>query len=403
MIIVADENIPFAREIFGNLGEVRLMPGRNVDREILHDAAVLVVRSVTAVNEKLLRDSPVRFVGTATIGTDHVDLSCLRQAGIVFADAAGSNANSVVEYVVAALLHLAVKNGFELEGRTIGVIGAGNVGSRVAIKARALGMRVLLNDPPLERRIDELGTISPSLPISRYSVTPEFLSLESALQADFITLHTPLTRTGLDPTFHLLDARRFEQIKRGAILLNTSRGAVVHQRALRQALESGRIAAAVLDVWENEPEIEVGMIERVALGTPHIAGYSLDGKLQGTVQIYQALARFLGRKASENFSSFLPPPVKAVFQITSGPKRIEEILHHAVSEAYDIGADDETFREAVSQSALSPAERGRKFDKLRKVYPVRREFGNYTVVYGEAAKREAGKLEGLGFKIEMAT
>jgi erythronate-4-phosphate dehydrogenase len=289
--IIADENIPCAREAFSHLGEVRLLPGRAITRESLLDADLLLVRSITPVNAKLLQNTAVRFVGTATIGTDHVDTAYLERQNIAFASATGSNANSVAEYVVAALVHRAIKHGLSLASLTLGVVGVGHVGSRVEKMATALGMRVRLNDPPLARQTHD----------------PQYLPLDALMEADVITLHTPLAREGEDATFHLFDATRLQAMKCGSMLINTSRGAVVDNAALKTALQSGHLAAAILDVWENEPDIDVELLRLVEIGTPHIAGYSLDGKLNGTHQIYLAACEFIGVAPQWRLESALPP------------------------------------------------------------------------------------------------
>jgi erythronate-4-phosphate dehydrogenase len=306
MRIVADANIPCVEEAFEAFGEVVVLPGRAITAEAVREAEVLLVRSVTPVNESLLAGSRVRFVATATIGTDHVDSGYLARRGIGFASAAGCNANAVAEYVVAALLELAQRHRYRLRDRTLGVIGVGNVGSRVVRYARALGMRVLRNDPPLGL-------------------------LEPALQADIVTLHVPLDAT----TRHMLG---WENL-RGFTLINTARGAVVDNAALLKALDANRIAAAVLDVWENEPQVMPELLDVVDLGTPHIAGYSWDGKINGTRMIYEACCRYFGWPAS--WRPVLPaPPVPQVRQVVGPGEDDEDVLREVIRQVYDIRADD---------------------------------------------------------------
>jgi len=376
--IVADENIPFAREACSTLGEVTLVAGREVTRDTLRDAEVFFCRSVTKVDRELLEGTPVRFVGTATIGTDHVDLAYLREAGIGFASAPGSNANSVAEYVVAALLVLARRGGFELESRTLGVVGVGNVGSRVVAKAEALGMRVLENDPPLARETGEA----------------RFLPLEALCKADFLTLHVPLTREGEGATWHLADAALLGSLRPAAFVLNTSRGAVVDEAALKAALAERRIAGAVLDVWEGEPTIDLGLLRLAAIGTPHIAGYSFDGKVAATQMIYRAACEFLGVEATWDPSAIMPPAGHPRLELDCAGRADEEVLREAVLTVYDIEADDRRLR----QSPEPPAERGAYFDRLRKVYPQRREFHNTTLALHGASERLRAKLAGIGFR-----
>ncbi len=377
--IIADENIPCVREAFSHLGKVRLLSGRAITRESLLDANILLVRSITPVNAKLLQNTAIRFVATATIGTDHVDTAYLEQQGITFASAAGSNANSVAEYVAAALVHHAVKHGLSLEQLTLGVVGVGHIGSRVERMAATLGMRVLLNDPPLARQTRD----------------PKYLPLNALMEADVITLHTPLTHAGEDATFHLFDAARLQAMKRGSVLINTCRGPVVDNAALKAALQSGYLAATILDVWENEPNIEVELLRMVEIGTPHIAGYSLDGKLNGTYQIYLAACEFLGVAPQWRLETALPPVDQPLIPLSLADRRIEEILQSAIQPAYDITADDRRLRACLE---MPPEERGRYFDGLRRDYPVRREFHNYLVELSGEGLAFTPQLKALGFR-----
>ncbi len=384
MKILADENIPFVREMFAELGDVHTISGREISPEAVRGVDVLLVRSITKVDRALLQGSSVKFVATATIGTDHVDEDYLAEAGIGFANAAGSNANSVAEYFFAALLELAASRGWPLESKTLGVVGVGHIGSRVVQRAKALSMKVLENDPPLQHQTGE----------------PRFVSLKSALEADIVTLHVPLTFEGQDKTFHLLNEKNLVALSTGAILLNASRGPVVDNFALKKRLKSGRPEAAVLDVWENEPTIDTELLEEVFLGTPHIAGYSLDGKANGTQMIYQAVCRFLGKEPVRRVSEFLPPPsVPEIFWEPTG--EADEIqMNKIVQKIYDIRADDSRLRRLLN---LPHDEQGVYFDSLRKNYPVRREFYNTRVIFpdSEKSKRLARKLSILGFQTNL--
>ena len=262
MKIVADPNIPFVREAFAALGEIQLVPGRQIRAETVRDAELLLVRSITPVTPALLEGSRVKFVATATIGTDHVDLGYLASRDVGFASASGSNANSVAEYVVAGLLELARRRKFRLREKTLGVVGVGNVGRRVVRYAEALGMRVLQNDPPRQRA----------------EALAHFVSLDRLLaEADIVTAHVPLVREEPEATFHLIDRDVLFSLSRRPILVNTARGAVVDNRALLPAIAGGKLGGVVLDVWENEPDISGELLAVVDLGTPHIAGYSFDG------------------------------------------------------------------------------------------------------------------------------
>ena len=409
MKIVVDENIPCAEQLFGGLGSVVYTAGRSVSPEVVADAEVLLVRSVTAVGADLLEGSAVRFVGTATIGTDHIDLAYLAGRGITFADAAGSNSNSVAEYVIVALLVIAERAGLDLAGKSIGVIGVGNVGSKVKAKAAALGLRVLANDPPLQRETND----------------PDFVSLDTVLdEADIVTCHVPLTRKGLDPTWHLLDRERLGRLGPERILLNTARGGVVDNVALKEALQKNRLGPTVLDVWEGEPNIDVGLLGEVGLGTPHIAGYSLDGKVNGTVMLYEAVCEFLGEPAERTTSSTQgrtseagrrdthalaarkhatrttaellgEAPVPRI-ELDSSSGSEQELLRRAMTGIYDIEGDDRDLRGLAKQGADG---RGKYFDRLRKEYGVRREAAHTQVRLAPYRAGLAEKLRALGFPV----
>ncbi len=299
MKIVADQNIPYAEEAFSRLGRVCLYPGREISADVLRDADILLVRTVTQVDESLLAKSPVRFVGSATIGYDHVDTAWLKSRGIGFSAAPGCNANSVGEYVAAALLTLANRHRFSLNGKTIGIIGAGNTGTRVAEKARAMGMHVLLNDPPLARKTKD----------------PIFRPLKELISdTDVLSFHVPLTSEGRDTTWHMGNKKLFDALKPGTILINCSRGPVLKTADLETALNDEIIGAAVIDVWENEPDIPCSLLKSVDIGTPHIAGYSRDGKANATRIIYREACRQLG--VSDTWTPrYLPEPVYPIVKL----------------------------------------------------------------------------------------
>jgi len=378
MKIVADANIPFVTECFSSIGEVKVLGGRQITPDVLADADVLLVRSITRVGADLLAGSKVRFVGTATIGFDHVDIDFLRRNKIGFASAPGSNANSAAEYVVAGLFEIGRKYDVDLEGKSIGIIGVGNVGSRVARKCAALGMQVRLNDPPLQRRTGDA----------------KYLPLEELLACDFITLHTPLTFDGPDKTHHLADGGFLESLKDGCVFVNASRGGVVDSGALEAAMRSGRLKAVVLDVWENEPNIDTKLLKMVDIGTPHIAGYSLDGKIAGMIMIYKSACDYFALEPEFDVEDFLPEPAVPQLKLDSKTAREQEVLSMAVRQVYSIDRDDAALRRIADE----PAEkRGTFFDGLRKNYPVRREFHNTRVIVEDAGSALAEKLRGIGF------
>jgi len=378
MILAVDEKIPYWREAFSSLGEIRLFSGRSLTPERVKGAEILIVRSITPVGPELLRGSRITFVGTASVGTDHVDLSYLRMNGIQFANAAGSNANAVSEHVVAALLEVARRRNWRLHDKSLAIIGVGHVGSAVAKKARALGMNnLLLCDPPLKETTRD----------TRY------LPLEEVLQADILTLHVPLTRTGSHPTFRMISAEILGRLAPHQFIFNTSRGAVVDGRALRDALEDGRIAGAALDVWEGEPRIDYRLLEAVDLGTPHIAGFSLMGKVRGTEMVLQALCAHRGWAVPWQGDSVLPAVQELTLDAGLTP---ETALHRGVTLAYPIVRDDARLR---ALAKLEPDVSAPEFDRLRTEYDLRPEFSRFNLRLPPESGAEAPIFAELGFRI----
>jgi erythronate-4-phosphate dehydrogenase len=391
MRIICATNMPFAEEAFSTLGQVRVMEGRDISPADVRDTDILALRSTTKVDRALLEGSRVRFVGTATIGTDHLDLDYFERAGIRWCFAPGCNANSVSEYVTAALLCLGERHGLTLEGLTLGVIGVGNVGSRVVRKARALGMRVLMNDPPRERaeKNGEAGS-------GRGELEPgPFVPLDRILaEADVITVHVPLSKDGPDRTVHLADAAFFGKARKGCLFLNAARGAVVETGALLEALASGQVGHVVLDTWEGEPRYRTDMLARSDLGTPHIAGHSFEGKVMGTVMVYREACRFLGVEPSWSHEPLMPAPLVPQIRVEAGGRPDEAVLRGIVRRLYDIEADDRRLRETAVQDA---EQRAKHFDRLRRDYPERREFQYTTILSPDASTSLRRKLGALGF------
>jgi len=379
MKIVADANIPFVKECFSSIGEVTTIGGREMTPWNVADADILLVRSITPVGVDLLAGSKIRFVGTATIGFDHIDLGFLESNNIGFASAPGSNANSAAEYVIAGLLDIAQRYALDLEGRSIGIIGVGNVGSRVAKKCAAMGMDVYLNDPPLQRQTGD----------------KKYLPLEKIYDCDFITLHTPLTFEGRDKTYHLADEKFFKSLKHRCVFVNASRGGVVDSGVLKSAIKSGRLRAVALDVWENEPEIDIELLKMVDIGTPHIAGYSLDGKIAGMIMIYKAACEHFAVEPKFDMEDFLPEPAVPELNVYLNVTNDQDALLKAVQKIYRIDKDDTRLRRVLDKPA---EDRGKYFDILRKNYPVRREFQNTSVIVKDANSSLAKKLVGIGFK-----
>jgi erythronate-4-phosphate dehydrogenase len=378
LTILADENIPFAREAFGTLGEVRLAHGRHIGRASLGDVDLLIVRSITRVDQALLAGSRVRFVGTATSGSDHIDTAEVDRLGVAWYAAIGCNANSVAEYMVTAWLTLAQRLGCTLRGKRVGVIGVGHVGSLVVEKARALGMEPMLNDPPKAR---ETG-----LDVYR--------PLDDLLDCDIVTCHTPLTSDGSDPTLHLIADKFLSRLKPGAWFCNAGRGEVVDQTALHRALDTERLGACILDVWEHEPRIDARLLERIGIATPHIAGYSLEGKLNGTRLVYGAACQFLGVTPSWSAEDAAPPPGVPHVSLHQGTREDEAVLAEAVNAVYPLLRDDERLR---ATTTLDPEARGLAFDQLRKTYPTRREFRRTGITLHGGSPAVEASLRALGF------
>jgi erythronate-4-phosphate dehydrogenase len=379
MKIIADANIPFVAECFSSIGEVITFGGREITPSVVGDADVLLVRSITQVNADLLAGSKVRFAATATIGFDHIDIDFLERNNIGFTSAPGSNANSAAEYVIAGLLEASQKCDIKLESQSIGIIGVGNVGSKVAKKCAALGMRIYLNDPPLQRQTGE----------------EKYLPLKELYDCDFITFHTPLTFEGIDKTYHLADERFFESLKKGCVFVNASRGGVVDSEALKAVTRSGRMKAVVLDVWENEPNIDMELLGMVDIGTPHIAGYSLDGKISGMIMIYKAVCEHFGLSPKYGIEDFLPEPVVPQLKIELGIDNEQNALVNAVRNIYDIREDDTKLRRIAEKSE---DKRGEYFDGLRKKYHARREFQNTKVFIEDRNSALAKMAKGIGFE-----
>lgn len=375
--ILADENIPFADDAFSGIGRVRLVNGRDITAEKLKNVDILIIRSITRVNKELLQGTPVKFVGTTTIGLDHIDIEYLNQNLIGFASAPGCNADSVAEYIFTGLLKIAVKDKFSLDDKSMGVIGYGNIGRRVSRIADSFGMKVLINDPPLQRKTGESF----------------FIPYDSALRADIITYHVPLNMTGIDKTYHMLSDVQLNNFDDKKIIINASRGSVVSNSGLKSFLAKNK-NNVILDVWENEPEIDIELLDLVHTGTPHIAGYSLEGKVNGTVMIYDSLCSFLNLK--KDWKPDLPEIRNRLIEYpyTDSP---EESLSLLISPIYEIEQDDMKLRRTLE---FGVNERGEYFDLLRKNYPVRREFTNFTVRISKGLKREINLLKALRFNLE---
>jgi len=376
--IVIDENIPFGPAAFGKLGTVTALPGRAISPEMVRDATALVVRSVTCVNAALLQGSAVQFVGTATAGCDHIDRDYLSKNRILFVSAAGANANSVAEYVISALFMHAQEHSTPLQGKTLGIIGVGHVGQLLAQKAAAIGMNLILNDPPLQRSGGKHA----------------YRSFEETCAADFVSLHVPLSYDGPDATRHLLNEKTLRAFRPETLVINTSRGEVADEAALFKAVKAGRLLPPVLDVWANEPDINWDFVRVLESGTPHIAGYALDGKIKSTQIIYEALCAALGVMPAWPHES-LGLPKASPLHIDAGTKDALTVLSNLCRQAYDLSGDRARLTALLH---LPPAARPAAFERLRKTYPVRREFRHLPLTVQGASLQLHRQITGLGFK-----
>lgn len=356
MKIVIDENISYAQEAFQQFGNVTLLHGRKITNNELKETDALIVRSITKVNEELLKGTPVKFVGTATIGTDHIDLEYLKSRNIYFSDAKGCNADAVAEYVFTSIFRIAAEQNIPLKDKIIGVVGVGNIGSRIVRLAKAVGMNVLMNDPPLKRA----------------SGSNDFVLLDKIYAADIITLHVPLNKEGEDKTVHLFNSENLKKLKDSTILINASRGQVVDNPDLLNIIEKKNLNV-VLDVWENEPDINIDLLKKVNFSSPHVAGYSLEGKVNGTTMIYNALCRFLN--VSPSWQPALPAVSNPIIELQL-ENNFEQTLNDIFHTIYDIKRDDDDMRNMIG---MQENERPKYFDALRKNYPLRREFSNYKI------------------------
>jgi erythronate-4-phosphate dehydrogenase len=373
MLVIVDDKIPFIKGILEPFMDVNYCEGRLINKTIVKNADALIVRTRTQCNAGLLEGSDVRFIATATIGYDHIDVDYCRNKGITWTNAAGSNSGSVMQYVAAALLTYANENNVDLKDHVLGVVGAGNVGKKVVRLAESIGMGVVINDPPRSRNEGNCG----------------FVSIEGILrEADMISFHVPLIKTGQDRTFHMIDDLFLEKINKGTLLINTSRGEVIDTQALKKSFGAGRLSTAILDVWENEPFIDKELLNSTFLGTPHIAGYSIDGKAKATTMAVNAISSFfnLGIEGWEPYD--LPGPENTMIQYDAKDKGIQEILFDLVKLTYDIHKDDYAIKMAPDD-----------FENFRGNYRVRREFSAYQIIAENLKDKDKIALVRAGFNI----
>ncbi|MBR6240479.1 MAG: DUF3410 domain-containing protein [Lentisphaeria bacterium] len=380
MLIVADSKIPYLKGVLEPCADVRHLDPREITPETVRDADALIIRTRTKCDAALLAHSRVSVIATATIGIDHIDLDWCGKRGIVCRNAAGCNAASVAQYMTSALLRVSLRHNVDLRGKSLGVVGCGHVGSKVAAAAYALGMNVLVNDPPRARREGPSG----------------FVTLETIQnEADFVTFHVPLTQAGPDRTEHLADEAFFRGLRKKPFFFNTSRGDVVDEPALKKAIIEGQISGAVLDVWHNEPEIDRELLSLVDFATPHIAGYSADGKANGTAMAVEVVAQGLHilepdviQQVRADILAKVPAPANPVVTLDAASANP---IADAVLASYDVAADDAALRAAPEN-----------FEALRGSYRVRREFPAYTVKLSGCESDDSllDALRKLGFRLD---
>jgi len=373
MKIIIDDKIPYIKGALEPFAEVIYLPGSKTTPDVVKDADAIITRTRTICDKGLLEGSSVKIIASATIGFDHIDTVYCDKSGIRWTNAPGCNAKSVEQYIASALMVMAEKKGWTLAGKTMGVVGVGNVGSKVAALANVLGMRVLLNDPPRARAEGDRG----------------FVSIGKILEeADIITLHVPLNLNGIDATCYMADDDFFARMSRKPLFINSCRGEVVKGAALKKAVQSGLVSGAVVDCWENEPDLDPELLGLVDLATPHIAGYSRDGKANGTEMSVQAVSRFLGLTTKNWKATGIEKPADPEVLIDGTNKTNEQIISEAILATYDIREDDKRLRSSLET-----------FEKQRGDYPVRREFPAYTVAGKFSNAKVIDKLKKIGFRL----
>ena len=383
MRIVADRGILSLDSQFGALGELHKISGREISQPDLLNADALLVRSITRVDEQLLHNTSVKFVGSATSGTDHIDLDYLQENNIRFVDAKGSNAQAVVEFCFAALARLSVTENLNFFEKTFALIGAGCVGGLYAEYLRKLGIKCLICDPLLassrQRELEALGC--------------QFVTLSQALSSDVVSIHTSLTSTGLHPTYHLLDRDKFNSLAPGVVILNAARGEVINNAALVETLKLRNDLRVVLDVWENEPDINSELLGLVTLASPHIAGYSAEAKSGATQRLRQGLVEFLGVDSKQYMKATTSPASELLLK-SSGIKSTDTFCDHVLRQAIDIEMISKQFRKSFENRPASAAE---LFDSIRQSLVNRHEFTRYRVQSDGLSERQKHFLSVLGF------
>ncbi len=380
MKIIADQQIPLAKQAFSGFGEVHLSDGREITHQLIKDADILLVRSVTHVDKNLLDGSKIRFVATATSGIEHIDTNSLKNSEIGFAYAPGSNARSVAEYLLSSLFVIADQKGYSLLEKTVGIIGCGEIGSRVLSFLESINVQCVVNDPPLKDKTDD----------------PLYRDLEEVLKSDIITLHVPLTHDDVYPTLHMVDAGFLSQMEHNCLLINTSRGEVIDKSALKNLLKKNTDLSVVLDVWDNEPRIDTELLAHSAIATPHIAGYSFDGKICATEMLYKQVCQFFNRQDEWK-------PLNVCSGAEFSELRVADEMDEYDAVQFSVLANYDVRSDSASLSRMLKINRDQQcqyFDELRKNYPIRREFPSIRIDIHANRSALIQKLTQLGFTIK---
>lgn len=375
MNIICDPNLLMSESLFSHLGDVTMIEGRELTHEDVLQADMLIIRSTAKITPSLMEGSHVSFIGSGVIGIDHLDKSYLAERNIPWVSAPGCNAESVADYFITALLSLGQMNKMTWEGKTLGIVGVGHVGTAIWHRAKALGMHIIGCDP--------------------FKSEEGYVDFDELLaQSDVVTFHTPLTTDGPYPTYHLFSGARVRKVKPGAVLINMARGSVIESEITCAAIDHGFLSDVIIDCWEGEPDWHAELSSRAFLATPHAAGHAYEGRLNGTLAVYRAACDFLGQDSGE-IPALPIPPVPTIEMDVAGLAD-EDVLYRLTSQVCDIEGDSRRFRSAFSSV---PEERRLAFDNLRKNYPMRRLFAATTVTLHHATDALHQKVSGIGFQI----
>jgi len=372
--IIADDKIPFLKGVLEPYSDMVYLPGAAITAADVQHADAVLTRTRTKCNSALLEGSNVKLIATATIGYDHIDTEWCEANGIRWVNAPGCNSSSVRQYIAAAIATWVQNKNLQFKDLTLGVIGVGNVGGKVASIGRTLGMKVLLNDPP---RAEKEGC-------SRFTDLDTLLT-----NSDIVTCHTPLTKDGKYPTWHLSDSAFFDSMKPNALYINSSRGQVTDSTALRQAAKN-KLAGFILDVWEGEPTPDTELLTNAFIATPHIAGYSADGKANGTAACVREISNFFGINELNDWypATVPPPPMSTTIVADAAGKSFEQLIYEVITHTYPILEDSNLLKQSPET-----------FEKQRGDYHIRREFGSFALQLKNAAQDVADILKNIGFNI----